>query len=232
MRVLCVGNRGDADPGLVGARFAEVGFALERNEREYPREWKTLAGIDVLLLLGSEWSVYWESHKKEVAAEVDLVRTAMRRGVPIFAICYGAQLVAHALGGTVSRSQHPEVGWRAVSSTAQPELLAHTWLQWHYDVFTVPPSLTAIATNDVGPQAMIGKRLFATQFHPEATTEIITRWSQGAGTQELHRLGIDPKQLCEISAERVTNIAPVTVRLVDWFLLATNSAERNSKWYS
>ncbi|MFM8958239.1 MAG: hypothetical protein ACKOJH_12655, partial [Actinomycetota bacterium] len=77
MRVLCVGNRGDADPGLVGARFAEVGFALERNEREYPREWKTLAGIDVLLLLGSEWSVYWESHKKEVAAEVDLVRTAM-----------------------------------------------------------------------------------------------------------------------------------------------------------
>jgi len=65
---------------------------------------------------------------------------------------------------------------------------------------------------------MVGKRLFATQFHPEATTEIITRWSQGAGTQELHKLGIDPKHLCEISAELVANIAPVTVRLVDWFL--------------
>jgi len=218
VRALVVGNRGDADSGLVGARLAEVGFALTRNEREYPREWKSLAGVDVLLLLGSEWSVYWESNEKEVAAEVDLVRTAMGRGVPIFAICYGAQLVAHALGGTVSRSQHPEVGWHAVSSTAQPELLAHTWLQWHYDVFTVPPSLTAIATNDVGPQAMVGKRLFATQFHPEATTEIITRWSQGAGTQELHKLGIDPKHLCEISAERVANIAPLTVRLVDWFL--------------
>ncbi|MFM8017020.1 MAG: type 1 glutamine amidotransferase [Actinomycetota bacterium] len=166
MRVLAVGNRGDADPGLVGARLAEVGFALERNEREYPREWKSLAGIDVLLLLGSEWSVYWESNEKEVAAEVDLVQTAIGRGVPIFAICYGTQLVAHALGGTVSRSQHPEVGWHAVSSTAQPELLAHTWLQWHYDVFTVPQSLTAIATNDVGPQAMVGKRRFATQFHP------------------------------------------------------------------
>jgi len=229
MRVLCVGNRGDADPGLVGVRFAEVGFALERNEREYPREWRSLAGIDVLLLLGSEWSVYWESNEKEVAAEVDLVRTAMGRGVPIFAICFGAQLVAHALGGTVSRSQHPEVGWHAVSSDAQPELLAHSWLQWHYDVFTVPASLTAVATNDVGPQAMVGRRLFATQFHPEATTEIITRWSQGAGTQELHRLGIDPKYLCEISAERVANIAPVTVRLVDWFLSVTSSAERNSK---
>jgi len=223
VRALVVGNRGDADPGLVGARLAEVGFALERNEREYPREWRSLAGIDVLLLLGSEWSVYWEGNEKEVTAEVDLVRTAITRGVPIFAICYGAQLVAHALGGTVSRSQQPEVGWHAVSSTAQPELLAHTWLQWHYDVFTVPPSLTAIAANDVGPQAMVGKRLFATQFHPEATTKIITRWSQGAGTQELHKLGIDHKHLCEISTERVANIAPITARLVDWFLAEVSS---------
>jgi len=225
VRALVVGNRGDADPGLVGARLAEVGFSLERNEREYPREWKSLAGVDVLLLLGSEWSVYWESNEKGVAAEVDLVRTAITRGVPIFAICFGAQLVAHALGGTVTRSQHPEVGWQAVSSTAYPDLLAHTWLQWHYDVFTVPPSLKAIATNDVGPQAMVGKRLLATQFHPEATTEIITRWSQDAGTPELRKLGIDPKHLCEISAERVANIAPVTARLVDWFLTMCSSAE-------
>jgi len=72
---------------------------------------------------------------------------------------------------------------------------------------------------------MVGKRFFATQFHPEATTEIITRWSQGAGTQELHKLGIDPKQLCEISVERVANIAPVTVRLVDWFLSVCSSSE-------
>ena len=131
------------------------------------------------------------------------------RGVHDF---FGASL---AIAGALA---YLGVGWHAVSSTAQPELLAHTWLQWHYDVFIVPPSLTAIATNDVGSQAMVGKRLFATQFHPEATTEIITRWSQGAGTQELHKLGIDPKHLCEVSTERVANIAPFTARLVDWFL--------------
>ena len=105
-----VGNRGDADPGLVGGRLAELGFSFERNEREYPREWKPLAAIDLVLLLGSEWSVYWESNQKEVAAESDLVRSAMQRGVPIFAICYGAQLVSHALGGTVGRSAQPELG--------------------------------------------------------------------------------------------------------------------------
>ncbi len=218
MRALVVGNRGDADPGLVGARLVEVGFSLERNEREYPREWKSLAGVDVLLLLGSDWSVYWEANAKEVAAEVDLVTTAMQRGVPIFAICFGAQLVAHALGGSVTRAQQPEISWCAVSSTTYPELFGHSWLQWHYDLFTVPPGLRTVAINDVGPQAMLGKRVLATQFHPEATPEIVVRWSSGAGGLELAKLGIDAKHLCEISGERVAAVAPASVRLVDWFL--------------
>ena len=218
MRALLVGNRGDADPGLVGSRLSEVGFSFERNEREYPREWKSLAGVDLVLLLGSEWSVYTEENEKEVAAEVDLVATAMKRGVPILGICFGAQLISHALGGTVTRAQTPEVGWSDVSSTAYPDLLAGRWLQWHYDVFTVPASLRAVATNDVGPQAMLGRRLFATQFHPEATLDIITRWSTGQGTAELAKLGIDAKHLCELSADEVATRAPVTAQLVDWFL--------------
>jgi hypothetical protein len=65
---------------------------------------------------------------------------------------------------------------------------------------------------------MVGKRLFAAQFHPEANLEIITRWSTGAGTVELAKLAIDAKHLCEISAERMANSAPATARLVDWFL--------------
>jgi GMP synthase-like glutamine amidotransferase len=218
VRALLVGNRGDADAGLVGARLGEVGFSFERNEREYPREWKSLAGVDLLLLLGSEWSVYWEGNEKEVAAEADLVTTAMQRGVPIFGICYGAQLIAHALGGTVTRSHTPEVGWHVVSSTAYPDLLSGTWLQWHYDVFTLPSSLQSVAANDVGPQAMLGRRVFATQFHPEATLDIITRWSTGAGAVELSKLGIDAKHLCEISVDQVASRAPATARLVDWFL--------------
>ena len=218
MRALLVGNRGDADAGLVGARLGEVGFSFERNEREYPREWKSLAGVDLLLLLGSEWSVYWEGNEKEVAAEADLVTTAMQRGVPIFGICYGAQLIAHALGGTVTRSHTPEVGWHVVSSTAYPDLLSGTWLQWHHDVFTLPSSLQSVAANDVGPQAMLGRRVFATQFHPEATLDIITRWSTGAGAVELSKLGIDAKHLCEMSVDQVASRAPATARLVDWFL--------------
>jgi GMP synthase-like glutamine amidotransferase len=223
VRALVVGNKGDADPGLVGSRLTELGFSFERNEREYPREWKPLAGIDLILLLGSEWSVYWESNEKEVAAEVDLIRAAINRGVPLFAICFGAQLVSHALGGTVVRAPRPELGWHPVSSTTHPDLLQHTWLQWHYDVFSVPASLRAVASSDVGPQAMLGNRIFATQFHPEATIEIISRWSAGAGTVELQKYGLDPKNLVESSHEHVARTAPITARLVDWFLATVNA---------
>jgi hypothetical protein len=65
--------------------------------------------------------------------------------------------------------------------------------------------------------------VFATQFHPEATTEIISRWSSGAGTTELHKHGIDPKGLIESSQEHVARTAAVTVKLVDWFLSSTSS---------
>ena len=177
----------------------------------------------MLLLLGSEWSVYWESNAKEVDAEVDLVRAAMQRGVPIFAICFGAQLVSHALGGQVTRACTPEVGWHGVTSTTFPEILAREWLQWHYDCFTVPKGLNTVARSDVGPQAMVGKRTFACQFHPEATLETITRWSAGVGAIELQKLGIDPKNLCEISIGKVTETVAATNRLLDWFLQDVSS---------
>jgi hypothetical protein len=65
---------------------------------------------------------------------------------------------------------------------------------------------------------MLGKRVFATQFHPEATMDIVTGWSADVGAVELAKLGIDAKHLCEMSAEMVTSRAPATTRLVDWFL--------------
>lgn len=217
MRTLIVGNGGDADPGLVGQRLAEHGSSFERAVREYPREWPSLGGVDVVVLLGSDWSVYWESNAGEVEAEADLVRTARRRGVPIFGICFGAQLIAHALGGQVERAPRHEIGWHHVGQLADQDVLAGPWMQWHYDRFTVPVGMSTLATNDVGVQAMYGNRTLATQFHPEVTPAIVQRWAS-VGAHELDAVGLDPKHLCEITAEKVIERGDATARLVDWFL--------------
>jgi GMP synthase-like glutamine amidotransferase len=221
MRTLIVGNGGDADDGLVGQRLAEHGSSFERAAREYPREWPSLGGVDVVVLLGSDWSVYWESNAVEVEAEADLVRTARRRGVPIFGICFGAQIVAHSLGGHVERAPRHEIGWHHVGQftgeLASEHVLAGPWMQWHYDRFTAPPGMSTLAMNDVGVQAMYGDRTLATQFHPEVTPAIVQRWAT-VGGRELEAAGVDPKHLCEITVAQVIERGDATARLVDWFL--------------
>ncbi len=140
MRALVVANSNDADPGFVGERFRHHGYAFSEAHREYPAEWPELPGHDLILLLGSEWSVYWDDISGEVAAETALVQAAHQAGIPIFGICFGSQMVAHALGGRVHQATRPEVGWHQVESTFPQVIASGPWLQWHFDAFESPPS--------------------------------------------------------------------------------------------
>ena len=101
MRALTIANANDADTGLIGDRFREHGYSFDECHREHPGEWPELDGHDLVLLLGSEWSVYWPEVADKVQAEVALLQEAERRGIPVFGICFGNQVMAHAFGGSV-----------------------------------------------------------------------------------------------------------------------------------
>ena len=221
MRALLVANAVDADAGFVGDRFRAHGYAFTECHRESPGEWPSLDGHDLVLTLGSEWSVYWTDIEREVAAETSLVCAARARGVPVFGICYGAQLLAHAFGGAVRRSATPEIGWYEVDSEIPDVIATGPWLQWHYDVVDVPPGATQLAVSPVGPQAYRVDRVVATQFHPEATETMLRRWSAGSGGDELRRSGSSPEELLEQTRVAVLTSAPAAGRIVDWFLETT-----------
>lgn len=218
MRALVIANADDADPGIVGERFRHHGVAFSDGLREHPREWPDLAGRDLVLLLGSEWSVYWVQVADSVAAECALVNEAVDRGIPVFAICFGAQVTARALGGTVERARRPEVGWHLVESDDPAVIAPGPWLQWHFDVFSVPPGLTEVARSPSGPQAMVGRRLLATQFHPEATETMLSRWTAGESHDDLLRLGLDPEAIMAETRQQVVASRPRAEALVDWFV--------------
>lgn len=218
MRALVIANADDADPGIVGERFRHHGVAFSDGLREHPREWPDLAGRDLVLLLGSEWSVYWDQVADSVAAECALVNEAVDRGIPVFAICFGAQVTARALGGTVERARRPEVGWHLVESDDPAVIAPGPWLQWHFDVFSVPPGLTEVARSPSGPQAMVGRRLLATQFHPEATETMLSRWTAGESHDDLLRLGLDPEAIMAETRQQVVASRPRAEALVDWFV--------------
>ncbi len=218
MRALLIANAADADAGFVGERFRHHGFAFTECFREQPDEWPSLDGHDLVLMLGSEWSVYWPQVADSVACEAALIRDAQARGVPQFGICFGTQTMAHALGGTVERARTPEIGWYDIVSDVPEAIAAGPWMQWHYDVITVPPGAEELARSEVGPQAWRMGRSFCTQFHPEATESMLSRWSRGAGAAELVSFGSSVETLMDDTRRHVSVSREHAEHLVDWYL--------------
>ncbi len=99
-------------------------------------------------------------------------------GVPLLGICYGMQLFAHSLGGTLASSQDREYGPAELSLTEKSPIWDGldagkpftVWMSHGDRVTALPPGFTAIAaTPSVNMAAMADekRRIYAVQFHPE-----------------------------------------------------------------
>ncbi len=217
MRVLVVGNQGDDDAGFVGERLVELGATLVPLTRESCSTWPGLDEADLVVVLGSEWSVYSDQHRGVVAIEATLLRHAHEQGVPILGICYGAQMLAHALGGTVRRASEPEVGWYDID-TVRPELIPPgPWFQWHLDTFEPPPGAAVLAHSPIGPQAFVADRTVAVQFHPEVDEAIVARWCEG-GAADLAAVNRTAEDVVRATADRAEISREQARDLVDVFL--------------
>ena len=92
------------------------------------------------------------------------------------AICFGAQVLAHALGGTVSRTPTPEIGWFDVDRRRRRRSPPGRGWSGTTTCSRVPEGFDVLARTAVGPQLVRGGRCLATQFHPEATETMVRRW--------------------------------------------------------
>ncbi|MBN1268768.1 MAG: glutamine-hydrolyzing GMP synthase [Kiritimatiellae bacterium] len=97
-------------------------------------------------------------------------------GVPVLGICYGMQLMAQTLGGTVKPGTSREFGGAGVA-IVEPDLLFRdlperldVWMSHGDQVETPPPGFRILAKTDTCPAAAMAnteRRLFGLQFHPE-----------------------------------------------------------------
>jgi GMP synthase-like glutamine amidotransferase len=100
---------------------------------------------------------------------------------PFVGICFGHQLLAKALGGTVGRAEH---GWCV--GVQEYDVVAQPWwadprrdrlslIASHQDqVTTVPAGAALLARSDACPVAgmLVGERAWTLQGHPEFTWEL------------------------------------------------------------
>ena len=137
------------------------------------------------------------------------LRDAVDRGAPVLGICYGHQLLAHALGGVVSKNPRGrEVG--SITARLRPDAHADPLLGYvaagrpalavqatHTEsVVTLPEGARLLAESDGDPhQAFVfGEHAWGVQFHPELDASTLRAYIH-ARTPALREEGLDPLEV-------------------------------------
>lgn len=135
--------------------------------------------FDMLLILGGPMSVHDVYEHVWLKAEKWFIRQVIDANKPVLGICLGAQLLAEALGGTVTQNTEKEIGWYPVALSpefAVSELgsrLPQTMevFHWHGETFSIPEGAVRIASSTTcDNQGFIYKnKIVGLQFHLETT---------------------------------------------------------------
>jgi GMP synthase-like glutamine amidotransferase len=218
-RVLVLRHHPEDSPGLVGEALRDRGYRVDAVMMDEHNPTPSVAGYDLLLVLGSKHAVYdqeiealWFGRELEVLAEAD------RLGVPIFGICFGAQALCRYFGGVVAPAAEPEIGWFEVSEVNSSGVAAGPWFEYHFDACTLPTSAEVWAETPRAVQAFAVGRNVGVQFHPEIDEAQLADWMAAGGDDETRDLGLDPAGLLAETARETPAARRRVADLVDLVL--------------
>ena len=159
-----------------------------------------------------------------IESSLSLIHQAIAADIPVLGHCLGGQLMAKALGGTVSISPVKEMGWGEVSVPDNP--IARSWFDdlstfqsfhWHGEAFSIPQGATCILSSAYCQnQAFAMGMHLGMQCHVEMTERLIIDWCS-VGAEELASLNeLSVQSIAEMEKnlpERVVELNTVAERL-------------------
>jgi GMP synthase-like glutamine amidotransferase len=169
----------DGPPGRFGEWLEERGIPYDLHRSDLEPAPDDLVRRPWVVSLGSEKSATTPAPSWP-ADEVTALRRAVQAGVPTLGLCFGGQALSLALGGRVGPSDPVEIGWIGVEPV-DGFVPPGPWLQWHFEQLAVPPGAIELARSPAGPAAFRLGPHVGTQFHPEATPQIVRRWAELSG---------------------------------------------------
>jgi GMP synthase-like glutamine amidotransferase len=228
VRALFVQHDHISPTGPVAERLVERGFevdsvvVVEAENFHSPNvgfSYPDAGDYDLLIPMGAPWGAWDDaSIGRWLQPEIAWIRDAIDQGIPVLGICFGGQLIARALGGTVAPARKAEIGWTAIHSDDPSLVSSGPWFQFHYDSWTVPAGAIEIARNAVASQAFRYGRTLAVQFHPELTASTLEGWLREGGAEQVSDDGQDPDALLAHTIAEERDAAARTVALVDAYL--------------
>jgi GMP synthase-like glutamine amidotransferase len=194
-RLLALEHESDSGPAMLAERAEELGFDVTLiNAHDVVPE--TIDGYDALLVMGAVPSVNDADIQHWLQPEISLLRDADAKAIPIFGVCFGAQALAVALGGSVTRASEPEIGWFVIE-TSDPTLVpTGPFFEWHVDSIIPPSGAKVIARTPLCVQAYTVRNHLAVQFHPEVTNVQVGEWADG-DPEALAALGLSKHMLLQ-----------------------------------
>jgi GMP synthase-like glutamine amidotransferase len=177
-----------------------------------------------VVALGSEASAY-DEEVPWLRAERTALDRALEARVPVLGICFGAQHLARALGGSVAPAPRSEVGWMEVETLAPDVVPAGPWLQWHHDAFEPPPGAELLARSPLCAQAFRRGPHLGVQFHPEVTAAVVEDWARSYPAS-LERAGTSAPAVLADTERLAPAAQAAAARLFDAFLAAAREHGR------
>lgn len=193
VRILTLIHGDDVGPELFADVATAEGHELQqwdmRTQGPPPRR------ADAVAVFGGHQNVGEEDEHPWLLDEYAALRDWVRTGVPLFAICLGAQTLAHAFDATVERLDRRLAGFYPTELTAEGvDDLVLGALPRRFECFNgnayafdLPAGASLLADGPCVQAYRLGERAWAVQFHPEVKRTHVLSWFGGADRDDVAR---------------------------------------------
>lgn len=207
-------------PGVFRHCLHRRGYTL--HQTVVPTQGLPQGPVDFLLIMGGPMSV--NDPDPWIAQELVFVQDAIARGIPTLGICFGSQLLARAVGGTVAPGPTFEIGMVPVTLThegkADPVFRAlpdtFSVFQWHGEGIKLgSKGVPLVTSSDFPVQAFrYEDHVYGLVFHAEIEQTSISVMCREC-PQDVLRGGVSAGVIAQETAEHLPFLHALADRVID-----------------